>query len=167
MDSVNNASVQLDEPSGFRINLRLVSLVLVFLGILVSGYLSYVKLTDVPMSCLADSGFNCSAVQNSDYSEIMGIPIAWLGLATYLVIGGLILLENRVEILRQHGMVILFGIVLFAFMYSMYLIYVQGVILGAWCQWCLMHEVIMTVLFGVTIIRLRNSLVFTEPELED
>lgn len=141
-----------------KLNLWTFSLLLVVFGIAVSGYLSYVKLTDVPMACSVDSGFNCSAVQNSDYSEIMGIPIAWLGLGTYLVIGGLLLTQYRTEFMRQNGMLILFGIVLFAFMYSMYLVYVQAFRIEAWCQWCLMHEVNMTILFLVTILRLRAYL---------
>lgn len=140
------------------LNLRTLSLLSVAFGILVSGYLSYVKLTDVPMACSADAGFNCSAVQNSDYSEVMGIPIAWLGLATYIVIGGLILLKDKISFLKEYGMILTFGVVFFAFIYSMYLIYVQGVILGAWCQWCLMHEANMLFLLTFTILRLRNDL---------
>lgn len=142
----------------FKLNLWTVSVLLVIFGIFVSGYLSYVKLTDVPMACAVDSGFDCASVQNSNYSEIMGIPIAWLGLGTYLVIGGLLLMQYRSEFMRQNGMLILFGIVFFAFLYSMYLVYVQGVLIEAWCQWCLMHEANMTVLFIVTILRLRAFL---------
>ncbi|RMG72106.1 MAG: vitamin K epoxide reductase family protein [Chloroflexi bacterium] len=142
----------------FKLNLWTVSVLLVIFGIFVSGYLSYVKLTDVPMTCAVDSGFDCASVQNSNYSEIMGIPIAWLGLGTYLVIGGLLLMQYRSKFMRQNGMLILFGIVFFAFLYSMYLVYVQGVLIEAWCQWCLMHEANMTVLFIVTILRLRAFL---------
>ncbi|MBC8100034.1 MAG: hypothetical protein H7Y11_11375 [Armatimonadetes bacterium] len=65
-----------------RFTLWHISLLLVLVGIGISGYLSYVKLTDVPMVCAANSVFNCEAVQSSAYSRIFGIPIAWLGLAT-------------------------------------------------------------------------------------
>lgn len=159
METVNEASTQKQTSvPRLRMTLRLVSLLLVVFGVLVSGYLSYVKATGVPMVCMEDSGFNCSTVQNSAYSEIFGIPIAWLGLGTYLVIGALLLFERSTAFLRQNGMVLLFGIVLFAFLYSMYLVYVQGVILEAWCQWCLLHEANMLVLFGVTIWRLWQDL---------
>ncbi|MFW5709052.1 MAG: vitamin K epoxide reductase family protein [Chloroflexota bacterium] len=160
METVDKSAVGSVPNNGmrFRLSLRMISLLLVAIGIGVSGYLSYVKATSVPMACLADSGFNCAAVQNSDYSELMGVPIAYLGLATYIVIGGLILLQDRIPFLRQNGMILTFGIVLFAFLYSVYLVYVQGVILEAWCQWCLMHEVNITVLFVVTSMRLRNYL---------
>lgn len=141
-----------------RLTLRAISLTLVVIGLLVSGYLSYVKLTDVSMVCVQGGSFNCEVVQNSSYSEIMGIPIAWMGFATYIVLGVLLLLENRVPLLQNYGSMILFGITLFAWLFSMYLVYVQGVLLQAWCVWCLAHEANITVLFAVSILRLRNAL---------
>lgn len=146
---------------GFNINLRHVSLLLVVFGLLVSGYLSYVKATDVQMLCMENSGFNCGVVQNSSYSEInfpiLGeVAIAYLGFITYIVIGLLVLFQNRIAFLQENGMMLTFVVVLFAFVYSMYLVYVQGVILQAWCQWCLMHEVNMTALIAVTLLRMRN-----------
>jgi uncharacterized membrane protein len=131
---------------------------LVALGLLVSGYLSYVKLTDVPMVCMGGGVFNCDVVQNSAYSRIFNIPIAWLGFATYLIIGGLLLFQYRTPFLREFGGMLIFGVVLFAFVYSMYLVYIQFVVLQALCQWCLTHEAIMTILFIVTCFRLKNEL---------
>ncbi len=148
-----------DRPTqGARLTLWHVSIALTVIGLLVSGYLSYVKLADVPMACSTDLGFDCGTVQASIYSEMFGIPIAWLGFATYVVIGALLLLQNRIPFLQENGLLLLFGVVLFAFIYSLYLIYVQGVLLQAWCQWCLMHELTISVLFVVTGIRLYNSL---------
>lgn len=144
-----------------RRTLWIFSLVLVFFGLLVSGYLSYIKLTDAPMQCIQGSVFNCDYVQNSAYSRLAGIPIAWLGFGSYIVIGVLLLFQNRVAFLREYGMLLIFGIVLFTFIYSMWLVYVQFFLLEALCQWCLTHEAIMTVLFIVTSIRLKQFL--TDP----
>lgn len=156
MASVERYSSDADAPRARYawINLRNISLALVVLGLIVSGYLSYVKFTNVEMICLEGDTFNCDVVQNSIYAEMFGVPIAYFGFATYLVIGALLLLQNRVGFLREYGMLMTFGVVLLAFMFSMYLVYVQGVLLQAWCQWCLMHELIMTVLMVVTGIRL-------------
>ncbi len=134
------------------------SLVLVVIGIGISGYLSYVKLTDVPMQCVQGSVFNCDAVQNSAYSRMFGIPIAYMGLATYLLIGALLLLHDRVGFLRDFGVMIEFGVILFAFLFSVWLVYVQVFILEALCVWCLAHEINMTALFVVAILRLRKAL---------
>ena len=145
-------------PASKWLNLRNVAIVLIIFGLIVSGYLSYVKLTDVQMACPGEgSGFDCGAVQNSIYAELpprSGIAIAWLGFATYLVIFGLVLFEKRIPFLREWGIPMTFGIVLFAFLFSAYLVYVQAVLIKAFCAWCLMHEANMTLLFGVYIIRL-------------
>ena len=140
------------------VTLRNASLILIFLGILVSGYLSYIKFTDEPMVCAAEAGFNCDVVQNSVYAEVGGIAIAYMGLATYLVLGVLILLENRLEVLREYGPLLVFAITLFAFVYSMYLVYIQAFVLEAFCQWCLIHELIITVLVVIVTLRLRHHL---------
>lgn len=149
--------VEASQPR-FRLTLRTISFVLVAIGLAISLYLSYVKLTEEPMICAANGAFNCSAVQNSVYAELYGIPIAWLGLAVNLVILGLLVLEPRVAFLRENGVLLLFGIVLFATLYSAYLIYVQGVILNAWCSWCVAHEIYVFALLIVTGLRIRNLL---------
>ncbi|MCU0511837.1 MAG: vitamin K epoxide reductase family protein [Anaerolineae bacterium] len=132
----------------FRFSLRTGIWFCVLLGIAVSGYLSYVKLTEVPMACVAGDLFNCDAVQNSIYSRFLGVPIAYLGLAMYLSLAGLLLLEKRSAFFATNGLLLRFGIALFAWFYSVYLVYLQVFVLEALCQWCLMHEIIMTILFA-------------------
>lgn len=142
-----------------RDRLRALSLVLVVLGLIISGYLSYVKLTEVPMVCVQNSTvFNCEVVQNSAYSRIAGIPIAWFGFAVYAILFGLLLLEDRVPFLRENGIILVFGITLFAWLYSVYLVYLQFFVLQALCPWCLAHETVMTLLFILTCLRLRKSM---------
>lgn len=151
---------QSHNPASKWLNLRNLALVLVVFGLFVSGYLSYVKLTNAPMACPGageDSPFHCDVVQNSIYAEFpirSGIAIAWLGFGTYIVIGLMILFEKRIPLLREWGIPLTFGIVTFAFLFSMYLVYVQAFLLKAFCVWCLMHEANMTVLFVVYIGRL-------------
>jgi uncharacterized membrane protein len=142
----------------FKLNLWHISLVLVVIGVLISGYLSYAELTDTSTVCIESGAFDCDAVQSSVYSTLMGIKITYLGFATYVGLLVLLLLEPRVGILREYGAMIVFGITLFAFMYSMWLVYVQAVYLQAYCQWCLSHELTMTILFIVSALRLRNVL---------
>lgn len=138
--------------------LRIISLVLIVIGIFISGYLSYVKLTNVAMVCVESGAFNCEVVQNSAYSRLFGIPVAWLGLGTYLVMGAIILFEKRIAFLREYGIMLVFGINLFGWLFSMWLVYVQFFLLKALCPWCLSHEVVITILFVISILRLRKSL---------
>lgn len=143
---------------GFRLTLRTMSFILVAIGLAISVYLSYVKLTETPMICAAEGAFDCGTVQNSVYAELYGVPIAYLGLAVNIFILGLLAAEPRVEFLRTNGPLLLFGVVLFATLYSGYLIYLQGVVLDAWCMWCLAHEAYIFALLIVTGLRVRDLL---------
>lgn len=134
--------------------LRMISLLLVVAGLFVSGYLSYTKLTQTALVCVEGAAFNCDAVSSSVYSRIFGVEIAYLGFLTYVALGALLLFQNRAAFLRSYGTALLFGITLFAFLFSMWLVYVQVALLQALCPWCLAHEVIMTLLFIITSARL-------------
>lgn len=138
--------------------MRTFALVFIAVGIFISGYLSYVKFTDEPMACVASSLFDCGTVQNSVYSEFLGIPIAYFGLATYLILGAAYLLEGRIGLLQTDGRLIIFGITLFAWVYSMYLVYLQAFVLDALCSWCLAHEINITGLFIIAIVRLLKDM---------
>lgn len=146
----------------FQVTLRGISLVLVVVGLLISGYLSYLKLTSTSAVCVGGAAFNCDYVESSQYSKLAGIPIAYLGLATYLFIGAALLFENRIALLKSYGAVLIFGITLFAFLFSLWLIYVQAALLQAWCIWCLSHELTMTLLFIISGIRLKQMLDLTD-----
>ena len=56
---------------------------------------------------------------------------------------------------------LVFGVTLFAFLFSMWLVYVQVALLQALCLWCLGHEITMTLLFIVSGLRLRQMLTTT------
>ncbi|MEQ8673995.1 MAG: vitamin K epoxide reductase family protein [Aggregatilineales bacterium] len=145
--------------SRFSLSARTLSFVVLFFAIFISAYLSYLKIdSGEPAICLNTGSFDCGVVLNSAYSELAGIPIAWLGLATNLIVLSLLILEPRVEMLREFGVTLIFGVVLFAFLFSMYLIYVQAVFIEAYCPWCLTHEALITVLFLLSGYRLWRSL---------
>lgn len=134
-----------------------ISSFLVAVGLAVSAYLSYVKLANAPMICL-EGVFQCDAIQQSVYAELAGIPVAVLGLLSYIVIAGLLFFQKRIEFLKENGIALLMGMVFFAWLYSMYLVYVQASVLQAWCQWCVVHEIIITLLLIVTGIRFKQYL---------
>jgi uncharacterized membrane protein len=146
------------EQTQSRDILRIVSLILIAIGIAISGYLSYTKLTNTSVVCSESGAINCEVVQTSSYSKFLGIDVAYLGLAAYLFLGALVLLENRIGFLQEYGITLVFGVTLFAFLFSMWLVYVQVALLQALCLWCLGHEITMTLLFIVSGLRLRQML---------
>ena len=139
-------------------NARNIALVLVLIGLVISGYLSYVKLLNVPIICLEDQIFSCDVVQSSKWSRLGGIPIAYLGFGSYSLIGMVLLLENRIPILKDNGRLIVFVLGLIGWLFSIWLVYIQAFIILAFCQWCLAHEFIFTLLFGVIIYRVWQDL---------
>lgn len=141
-----------EKPSLFTA--RNLSFVVLFFAIIVSGYLSYLKIANVDAVCIKGDAFDCGTVLNSAYSIFLGIPIAYLGLGTNLLVLVLLLLENRIGFLQDYGVVLIFGAVLFAFVFSVWLVYVQAFLIQAYCPWCLTHEALITVLFVLSIWRL-------------
>ena len=148
------------------ITIRHIQLISVLFGLCVSGYLSYLKITDVPSVCIQSGPFNCNVVLNSVYSEVAGIPIAYLGFLTYVIIGIVLLFENRVGLFQEYGRLITFGIGLFAWMFSMWLVFVQFFLLEALCPWCLSHETNFTILFGLICFRLYKDMTSDIEETE-
>lgn len=141
------------------INAKTLSLVVLAAAIFVSGYLSYLKFdyTASPV-CIQGGVFDCGTVLNSSYSEIADIPIAYLGLATNLLVVTLLLLEGRNAFFREYGATLIFGVVFFATVFSVYLIYIQAFRIEAFCPWCLTHEALIFVLFGLSVYRLVRHL---------
>lgn len=133
--------------------LRRFQALLVVIGLVVAGYLSYLKLAEAPAVCVETGPFNCNVVLNSRYSELAGIPIAYLGLTVYIAIGSIQLLETRLAFLRQWGLLLMFGVSLFAWLFSLWLVYVQFALLEALCPWCLTHETNFTLLFALICYR--------------
>jgi uncharacterized membrane protein len=146
------------ESPKFQATLRHICFVILIAAICVSGYLSYLKASGENAVCVDSGRFDCGVVLNSAYSEISGIPISWLGLATNLIVLTLLLVEPRLGFTRQFGPTMVMGPVLFAFLFSMYLIYVQAELIKHFCPWCLTHEALISVLFVLTAARLRNHL---------
>ena len=148
-------ATQLKQNSLF--SARNMSFVVLFFAILVSGYLSYLKAdTSAQAVCVPGAVFDCGTVLNSVYSEILGVPIAWLGLGLNLLLVALLILETRLSFLAQYSAPIIFGVLLFAFLFSVYLVYVQAVLITKYCPWCLTHEALVTIVFALSVKRLMD-----------
>ena len=126
--------------------LRLASAFLALAGAAVSGYLLWVRETGANLIC-ATGG--CETVQSSQYSEILGMPVALLGLACYVALFATALLRSENARLL-HTALALTGVV-----FSTYLLYVQIELIGAVCQWCLASDGIVSGLAVLALLRMR------------
>lgn len=105
-------------------------------GLADSVYLSVKHFTAEPVPCSILEG--CEQVLTSPYAEIAGIPIAAVGAAGYF-------LAFSLAILAAYGnrpMWTVFGILAITMAAaSGWLIYVQGAVIGAFCQFCLLSAI--------------------------
>jgi uncharacterized membrane protein len=127
-------------------SLRIVVAALALVGAGIAGYLTYTRYAHVTIACTTGG---CETVQSSDYAEIVGIPVAVLGLAGYAGIFATALFPG--ELARVAGG----GLALGGLAFSVYLIFVQVFAIGAFCQWCLASDVVMALLAAATLARLR------------
>lgn len=123
------------------------------IGLVDSIYLTWIKLTHNEASCLVGIG-NCETVNTSRYSEISGIPIALVGALAYLILLVLVLLEARKAISTENSSTLIFGIGLAGFLYSLYLTYLELMVIKAVCPFCVLSAVAMTAVFILAVVRL-------------
>ncbi len=116
--------------------IRKIIVALSLLGVGIASYLSWTKFTDTKAFC-ANIG-DCSAVQNSAYAYLMGIPVAYLGLLAYLIILAVALFNLRATPeQRSWTDLLLFALAVGGFTFSAYLTYTELFILHEFCIWCM------------------------------
>ncbi len=116
---------------------------LLILGLLVAGYLSFVELQGAKPVC-GPVG-NCEEVQSSSYARLFGIlPVAVLGLMGYL---GLLVSwwigNTRQDWFGRMAPVATLGMALFGASFSIYLSCLELFVIHAVCAWCVSSSVIM------------------------
>jgi uncharacterized membrane protein len=83
--------------------------------------------------CEIGEKFNCDIVNRSEYSSIMGIPVAGIGIAGYAVLLALATFyRSRVETPLRLLLAAFAGLA-----FALYLTYVEGYVLETWCILCL------------------------------
>jgi uncharacterized membrane protein len=150
-----------------RFTLRHLSIALLVVLLLVSGYLSYEKIAATNVVCVEGGAFNCGAVTHSIYSKFpqgTGIDVAYLGFTLDAIMIVLLLLEPRVRFLQSYGMLIIFGLALWGFLFHDYLTLMSVTRIRALCIWCLTHHTVMTILLIVSSIRLYRLLFRNESD---
>lgn len=115
---------------------KIILLILSIAGFFDSSYLTILHYKNIIPPCTLAKG--CEIVLTSQFSVILGIPIALLGSLFFLTLIFLLLLKsfNYFKLLILSGVVV--SIVLFS---------IQAFILHAFCQYCLLSETIILAIF--------------------
>ena len=121
--------------------------VLALAGAAIAAYLTYAKYADATIAC---STGGCETVQRSEYAEILGLPVPVLGLIGYLGILATTFVAG--ETARLVGAALALG----GLAFSIYLLVVQIVAIGALCHWCLASDLVMLLLTVAAVARLRR-----------
>ena len=96
----------------------------------------------------------CDVVNQGEYAEVGGVPLAAIGLAGYLTILGLsVLTATRRDRRAVQVIVILSGVGLIV---SAYLVYLQVAVIKAICSWCVVSAFTMVSIFILSIVSLGN-----------
>jgi uncharacterized membrane protein len=116
-------------------------------GLAIAGYLTYVHYAGIEPLCVAGGG-GCERVQTSDYADLVGIPVALLGLIGYAGILASLLVPG------DSGKLIGAVLALSGFGFSVYLTYRELFTIDAICQWCVASAIVMTAIAALTAWRL-------------
>ena len=114
---------------------------LAVLGLAISIYLTYVHYAGIEPVCSSIS--NCERVQTSEYAELVGIPVAVLGIVGYAAI--LVSLWMRVDVTAL--------IAYLALAFSAYLTWAEVFKIDAICQWCVASAIITLAIAVLATVR--------------
>lgn len=108
-------------------------------------YLSYFAYTGTFPSCTIGG---CTAVLTSTYSKFLDIPLAYWGVAYYLgmlIVAGLLAYAPFSKNIKR----LAFAYAGIGLLCSAAFVYIQSVLIGSFCQYCLISAAATVLLFGI------------------
>ncbi|MFO7893183.1 MAG: vitamin K epoxide reductase family protein [Longimicrobiales bacterium] len=118
--------------------------VLATAGAGIAAYLAFVEVTGSEAVC-GPVG-DCNRVQLSPYASIAGVSVGVLGLAGYLLLGGLWVAGRAGWLDRGRTALAVWGMAVVGVAFSIYLTFLEPFVIGATCMWCINSAIIMTLI---------------------
>lgn len=88
---------------------------------------------------------NCDIVNRSEYSAVLGIPVALMGVLGYFALLVIAIMNCR----RRGNFHLLFWMAVAGLVFALYLTYIEGFVLYTWCILCLSSLIII---FFITVL---------------
>jgi uncharacterized membrane protein len=137
---------------------RFLAYLLIFfslLGVFDTGYLTWEKLNNSIPPCSA--AFKCGDVLNSSWASVGHIPLSAFGILFYtgfLLLGSLLFIEKeKLQVgsvsVAVSTIALVFGIL--GVLFSAYFVFLMGVVLQAWCLYCVLSALNCVVLFVTSL----------------
>lgn len=125
---------------------RMILAVMALIGVVIAAYMALYKLGAI--ASIACGTGACEVVQSSPWAVFLGVPVPVWGVAGYATILALAIagLQPRFTRDRRIGAALL-ALTTFAFGFSVYLSWVEAVLIQAWCRWCIGSALVATALF--------------------
>lgn len=136
----------------------------ILIAFIITAFIGFADATYLTVEHYRGSGINCAVfegcdiVANSEYAVIFGIPTALLGGLFYL--GMLLFTIIYFDIRKKFLLYLLCLGGFFGFGFSIFLVYLQAVVIEAFCDYCMISATTSTLLFVwslFTIEKLRTK----------
>ena len=106
----------------------------------------------------------CETVQLSPWAVVLGIPVAFYGVAGYAVLLAVALAGIQPAWLDRRGPSLLLAALATAgFAFSAWLTYLELFVIHAICRWCVASAVVMTLIWLLSLHALRTPEPRTDP----
>jgi vitamin-K-epoxide reductase (warfarin-sensitive) len=153
--AVNNAAVPPFEHINRRGQIAFVLIAILSLsGIIVSAISlqrHYAK--SATQFCELGEKFSCDIVNRSEYSSVIGIPVAGIGIVGY----ALLLMLSTVRRAHAETPNQLLGAAFTGFTFALYLTYIEARVLETWCILCLISLALISLVSVLAVfVKLRS-----------
>jgi uncharacterized membrane protein len=143
-----------------KLFLSLLIIICSLLGITDAGYMTYTQAMGIIPPC--SPNFRCETVLTSSWSKIGPLHLSNLGVVFYvvfLIVGLIAYFDVNVIKLRRLQLPVpwlLAGWGTFGFLFSIYLITIMGLVINAWCFYCLLSALNCSILFILSWLLFRQ-----------
>lgn len=127
--------------------LPLLAAIVALIGLGDAIYLTVHHLSGQGVQCTIVHG--CEQVLNSDYAKFAGIPLAFIGVAAYFLVFSLATLAAFGN--KRAWDFLSFMVALMA-VFTIWLLYLQGFVIEAFCQFCLLSAAVTFALLTIVVL---------------
>lgn len=151
-DQLTGAEELEERPPLSRMAIALLALA----GLLISSYLTLYKLGYLGEIQCTIGG--CETVQTSRWAVFLGLPVSAWGLGAYVTILALAIAGVQPRFARARWVALaLFALSGVGVVFSAWLTYLEAFVIHAWCQWCVISAILITLIFLLSLPGLRQA----------
>lgn len=135
-------------------------------GMLLAFYLLLFHKGVLVAGCSSGGWFDCGQVSGpgAPFASFGPIPVALIGLLGYSIIFLITWVRDWDSVWVDYLPEVMVGVTGFAFLFSLILTGLELFVIGAFCQYCVISAVLVTILFGLSLSYMRG---FTAEDGED